>query len=452
MLDVFLVASLAILVLLGLRHPIIAFGGYMWADLVTPQDIAFGMAATIPYSNIFAALTILSILINRKRLSQPTSWYILLILVLFLLWTQVTHTFSVNPLIAQFKLSWVTKSIGFSLIALIIVNSKSTIEYFLMTFTACVSYFSFSAGIKTLIGGGGYGLELVHASVNNGLAESSTLAGVSVACIPFILFFYKYSTIFPPNRYFKFACIGALAIFLFGIIGTYARTGLVCLFILFSCGFMLSKKKVLLLFAAAVIMIGLVSFAGDDWRSRMDTIFDREKVVDDGTIHIMGRMEVWRWVIDYSTRKPLGGGMDSYLENLGELAFFSKAFNIETQTQARAFHNIYLELLGEQGYPGLFLYMSVIILSVARLFRLRKPQNWQGSDPETTAWATNLSTACLVSFAILMTMGIFVGVAYKFYIFVPIIAASGLSYVNRQYLRQHLLDNPLGALGRQSTY
>jgi len=452
MLDIFLVVILAILVLLGLRHPIIAFGAYMWADLMTPQSIAFGMASTIPYSNIFAALTILSILINRKRLSQPTSWYILLIILLFLLWTQVTQTFSVNPVIAAFKLSWVTKSLGFSLVALVIVNSKATIEYFLLLFTTCVSYFSFSAGVKTMIGGGGYGLELVRVAANNGLAESSTLAGVATACIPFILFFYKYSTIFPPNRYFKFACICGLAVFLFGIIGTFARTGLVCLFILFSCGFLISKKKVLLIFTAVVVMIGLVSFAGEDWRSRMGTIFDEPSVEDDGTLHIIGRTEVWLWTLDYSTRKPLGGGMDSYLENLGELAYYSKAFNVETQTAARAFHNIYMEVLGEQGYPGLFLYLSVLILSIARLFRLRKPENWNGADPETTAWATNLSTACLVSFAILLTMGMFVGVAYRLYVFVPVIAASGLSYMNRQYLREYLHDNPLGAIGRKSTY
>lgn len=441
MLEIFLMATLGVLVVIGLRHPAIAFGAYLWADLVRPQDIGFGISGEIPYSNILAALTLMSALINRKRLSKPTSWYVLLAIIVFLFWTLQTYTYSVNPIAAAFKVKWVIKSLGFCIITLIIINSKETIEFFLLMFTACTTYFSFSAGIKTLAGGGGYGLALVHASSNNGLAESSTLAGVSVACLPFLFFFFKNSTLFEGNMYFRIFCVGAMIIFVFGVIGTVARTGLVCLGVLFICIFMISRRKILLASLAVIFMVGLFAVAGDDWRTRMSTILTNNTNTHVDDAKVIGRVEVWRWVIDYSKQNPLGGGMDSYLENDGQLAFYTDAPNVAPQTKARAFHNVYLELLGEQGYPGLLLYMSIILLTIWRLLRMRKPHAWQGCDPDTVAWATSLATACVISLLILMTMGMFVGVAYRLYLFIPVIAAAGLSYMNKQYLAAYYQAN-----------
>lgn len=436
MLDFFLVSLLTALVFLGLLHPAVAFTAYLWADLVSPQNITIGVASQIPFSDILAGVTVMSMVFNYRHLSRPTSWYILVALIGFLFWTHVTHTFSVYPDHSKFKLDWVTKSLGFSLVTLFMVNSKKSIEYFLIFYTVCVAYFSFSAGIKTLAGGGGYGRSLVIASSNNGLAESSTLAGVSAASIPYIYFFYKHSNLFRKSRIFKLICVGSILAFLFAVVGTFARTGLVCLFVLFVCGFFLSKQKLKLLLISVAAMATVVSLGGDEWRNRMGTIFEEE-----GSNPIIGRTEIWRWTIDYSKAKPLGGGFDAYLENMGQLEAYSKAINVQPQTRPRAFHNVYLEVLGEQGFPGLLIYMSIIFLSIWRLLKLRQPKTWQGADSETTTWATNLATASLISLLCLMTSGMFVGVAYRIYIFIPIIVAAGLSYEHRKVLFNN--DRPI---------
>lgn len=439
MLDVFMTMVLAILALLGLRHPLIAFGGYMWADIVAPQYIVSGFAGSIPYSNVLAVITLLSLGINRKRLTRPTSIYVFVTLIVFLYWTTVTHSWAQFPYQALFKLEWITKSLGFMLVTLIIVNSKQTIEYFIMIFTACTAYFSFSAGIKTLAGGGGYGAALVHASTNNGLAESSTLAGVSVACLPFLLFFSRHSSIFPRTPYFILGCYVSIFIFVVAVFGTFARTGLVCLFVLFMFAFAMSKRKAMLVFLASVTMVGMVAVAGDSWLDRMGTILDDDDVFEP----IVSRKEVFQWTFYYSLENPLGGGMDAYLANAGQLTYYSKHENVKPQPEALAFHNIFFEILGEQGYPGLILYLSILGLTIRRLFRLRKPESWQGCDNDTTNWATNLSMATLASLLCIIATGLFTGIAYRIYLFIPVIATCGLSYINRQYLVSYVRDKQI---------
>ena len=56
-----------------------------------------------------------------------------------------------------------------------------------------------SGGIKTLLGGGGYGDLSLFINENYGLYESSTLSTVAVAIIPLIYWFPRHGTIFPPS-------------------------------------------------------------------------------------------------------------------------------------------------------------------------------------------------------------------------------------------------------------
>jgi O-antigen ligase len=85
---------------------------------------------------------------------------------------------------------------------------------------------------------------------------------------------------------------------------------------------------------------------------------------------------------------------------------------VTAQTEAdegRAYHSSYFEMLGEQGFPGLFLFLLIHGIGLVRMEMLRR-RYWRAEGDD--AWISPLATA-LQHFHILYLVGsLFVGIAY----------------------------------------
>src|SRR5262249_7852812 len=111
-------------------------------------------------------------------------------------------------------------------------------------------------GIKTALGGGGYGVLRFFVDDNTGLYEGSIISCVAIAIIPLILWLAKHGTIYRPEwRVNLFAAALIFACLLIPI-GTAARTGLICIAVLAIIWLRTSKRRFLYmgLMAAAGLM------------------------------------------------------------------------------------------------------------------------------------------------------------------------------------------------------
>ncbi len=80
------------------------------------------------------------------------------------------------------------------------------------------------------------------------------------------------------------------------------------------------------------------------------------------------RLAVWKWTLGYVASNPFGGGFNAYLQNCFRYdltlvegsAHDSRIQQKVTTDRARAYHSSYFEMLGEQGWPGLFLWLASI--------------------------------------------------------------------------------------------
>lgn len=79
----------------------------------------------------------------------------------------------------------------------------------------------------------------------------------------------------------------------------------------------------------------------------------------------------------------------------------------------KAFHSIYFEVLGEQGFPGFIMYFSMIVLTLLKLHSLKK--KWR--KHEGMAWMVTLADALTTGILIFLAGGAFVGIAYQPFIF-----------------------------------
>ena len=404
----FLVVTLT-LVTFGLRYPYIALCGVLWADTFKPQNISYSFLSGLPFSMIFTLVLFLSLIINFKQLKAPSTKLGTVLVVFFMIWFTLSTFNSHFPDSAWIKWNYVFKT--FIVITLIpfILQERKHIDIFLAVFIFSVTYYTLTAGIKTLLSGGGYGITLVSSNERaSGLVETSSMSMVAVMLLPMIFYLFKYSKLYDRMPYKKYLSIGLAVTCLSAVVGTYARTGLLSLFAAVLCVIYQSKRKmmilVLMLFAA---IPGYMSIP-DTWFDRMNTM---KSVGQEESA--LGRILVWRWVIDYVSDRPLmGGGFLSYRANAGILNSYTKGdeIGLTNQTHGKSFHSADFEVLGEQGYVGL---VTMLLMFALTWFSNRSLI----VNPDTEPWKKGLAEAMNISLFTYCVGASFIGVAYQPWVF-----------------------------------
>ena len=115
---------------------------------------------------------------------------------------------------------------------------------------------------------------------------------------------------------------------------------------------------------------------------------------------------------------PLGGGFDAFGINVIEMP--PDAMNPGGSTQhGRAYHSIYFEMLGELGWPGLFMFLLVAGSSIVTLLRLSRKCR---KIPDLV-WVADMSDAVQSGMLVFLTSGAFVGIAFipPFWYFVSMV-------------------------------
>ncbi len=387
---------------LGAAAPFVMLLAYMWVDLFRPQEVAPSLLGTIPISALTAAAAVALYVFNDRRDPPRIGWRIILIL-LFASWMTMTRFWAEVPDAAAVKWDWAFKAVIFSAVIPFFIRSRVQMEAALLTLVAALSGSIMSVAAKVLISGGHYSGSLSLMAYASGVAESSTLAMLSVAVLPIAGFARRHSVIIPRFRYpiyFGFSGCCVLT-----ALGMYARTGLVCLGLFVVLAWLRSRHKLL---SGVVIAIGLVAAApfaavvlGSAWEERMSTIDDPM-----AESSAAGRIAVWKWTWEYVSEHPLGGSFDVY--KIDSFTLPMTTGEILT-IKGKAFHSIYFEILGETGIVGFTIWMLLIsgfFLAMLRLWR-------QTRAGEGTEWLGDLAASLMTSVTIYMVGGAFVGIAFQ---------------------------------------
>jgi putative inorganic carbon (hco3(-)) transporter len=420
---------------LGTAAPFIFGLGYVWVDTFTPQDIAYIILPDIPVSLIMAAATIGGyIVLDRK--SPPSVNPVMILTLLLAVWvTLSTALWAVVPASAWSKWDYAFKTIVFSAFIPFAFRSRIQIESFLQIYLFSLVIQFLPVGIKTLISGGGYGVELGLVSGNAGLSEGSTLAAVSLMIVPIILYLRAHTQLLPKSRLTDLGYIGLVVGAVAAAMGTYERTALVGMLVL-GCGIWLrARRKVLGAVIGAVVVSVIVLSSSATWNERISTTSDYNQETS-----ALGRLLVWQWTLDFVSDHPQGGGFNSY--QIDRIEFPGTATHPEsTVVTGKAFHSIYFEMLGEQGWVGLGLFLGLIGASLVSLQAVAR----RTRHAKDMLWCRDLAYALQVSLLTLLACGAFIGIAFQpmlYYLF-------ALSTCLRQHVRQVERLRPLGASSLQ---
>ena len=423
--DLAFVGFLVALLGLGFRRPFIFVLAYAYVDIVSPQRLTYWLLNSIPISLIVFVLAFVgwAVADDKRGLTIAPRQALLFIL---LLYCGVTTSQADFPIEALAKWDWVWKALVFAIFLPLTLRTRLRIEALMLFMVLSASSIIIVGGIKTLASGGGYGVLNLMSSQNSGLYEGSTLAGVAVAIVPIILWLARYGTVFPSDWRVK-AFAGALVFACLLIpIGTQARTGLICIGVLAVLMLRHTRRRILYL---AIVGVGLaiaIPNLPDSYTKRMDTIQSYKADSSAST-----RIAVWKWTIDYVRDHPFGGGFEAYRANRLRIEKTSVE-STDTQTeithsveydQARAYHSAYFEMLGEQGYFGLTLWLMI---HLGGLFSMERLRSRTRKDPDRE-WISGLAGALLQAHIIYLVSALFVGIAFQPFVYMLVGAQIGLS-------------------------
>jgi O-antigen ligase len=198
------------------------------------------------------------------------------------------------------------------------------------------------------------------------------------------------------------------------------------------------KRRVLYIGLAGAAGLMAVPFLPQSFLERMGTIENHQSDNSAST-----RVAVWKWTLDYVQDHPLGGGFDAYRSNKIKYKTVvattsggttSLEFN-DVEDQGRAYHSSYFEMLGEQGYPGLLLWLWLQGLGLWQMERLRSRWRKRAAefpDDPSKHWQAPFANALQQAQLVYLLGSLFVGIAYQPFILMLVALQCGLwSYLKR---------------------
>jgi len=432
MLDLALVGFIGLLLALGLKRPFFWVLAYIYIDVVAPQKVGWGFIQSLPVSLIaFVAAFAGWLFLDSKRGSRFTLRQALIGVLLVI--CGISTLSSAYPIEAGTKWDWVWKALVFAMFLPLTLRTKLRIEAAALIMVLSIATIVINGGIKTALGGGGYGTLALLVRENAGLYEGSILSTAAIATVPLALWLARHGTIFKPDwRVYSFVA-GLIFACLLIPVGTAARTGLVCAAVLAVLLMRSVRYKFVYAGIAAVAMVAAIPFLPQSFTERMGTITEYQ-----GDESASTRVQVWMWTLDYVKDHPFGGGFDAYLGNsftyetrkvVGEGNNLTIEYN-EVTDKGRAYHSAYFEMLGEQGWLGLFLWLLLHGLGLWQMERIR----WLFGKQENgrKSWQWGLATSLQQSQIVYLVGALFVGIAYQPFIFMLVGLQCALwSYVRR---------------------
>ncbi len=436
MLDLALLGFIGLLLLLGFKRPFIWVLAYLYIDIVAPQKIGWGLIQSLQLSLIaFVAAFAGWLLLDAKANSRFTLRQGLILALMG--WCAMTTLGAEFQDSAWEKWDWVWKALVFASLLPLTLRTKLRIETAVLFIVLAVGTITINGGIKTVFGGGGYGTLTLLVDENAGLYEGSIISAVAIAVIPLALWLARYGTVFRPGWQVSVFVAGLIFACLLIPVGTSTRTGLVCIGVLGVLLLRSARYRFVYAGLAGLAMMVAVPFLPQSYLERMGTISGYE-----GDQSASTRLAVWRWTMDYAQDHPLGGGFDAYRANsftyqtrvvTGEAGSQQVEF-AEVTESGRAYHSSYFEMLGEQGYVGLVIWLWLQVLGLWQMEKLRRrfARRDRLEGVSKPSWQWGLATSLQQAHLVFLVGAAFVGIAYQPFLYMLIGLQCGLwSYVLR---------------------
>jgi probable O-glycosylation ligase (exosortase A-associated) len=208
------------------------------------------------------------------------------------------------------------------------------------------------------------------------------------------------------SKWIKLGMYGAMGLSGIAVLGSQSRGAFLGLLVMVVFLWLKGNKRFLSAMILVPVVVLSIGFMPQEWVSRMDSIGNYEQDTS-----AMGRLNAWRMVINLANDRPLvGGGFEPYSPKTFEMY-------APEPTDLHSAHSIYFQMLGEHGYVGLALFLSLGITVWMTARRIIKASR----DCSGYAREADLARAIQVSLIGFAAAGAFVNIAYWDFVYYEIV-------------------------------
>ncbi len=414
--DLLFMALLAGVLPFAIWNPQFGVLAYVWVGLMNPHRFVYQLS-TFPVALTFAAATLLAMILRRRFGRFPVRTETILILVWFC-YTTVTTILAIGH---EAWAQWdkVSKILLMTVVTGMLLQSRRDLMRLVAVIAGSILFFAVKGGIFSIVTRGQY---QVFGPPDSFIADNNDLALAELMVLPLLLFFIRQERIGWRKNLLKIAFVLST----FGILFSYSRGALVAFAGLTLLLAWRSRHRIRAVAIALVAVSTVLTFAPKAWMERMHTIRTYQQDAS-----ALGRLNAWGFAWNLANSRPWGGGFKSFTpEN-----FQHYAPNPEDFHDA---HSIYFQVLAEQGYPGLVIFLSILGASFLRMQKIRAQTR---GKPEWK-WARDLAEMLQCSLLAYAMAGTFLGLAYFDLYYYIIITGVVLDVVYLEERRRALVPVP----------
>lgn len=388
--DALILAIVALAAIATLRRPWIGVMLWVWVSIMNPHRYAYGLAYSAPIAMIAAVVTVLGIALTKDERASPFKSSAVVVLFLFMVWMTLSWLFGLD--IERDYEQWikVMKIDVMVLVGLVVLHSKKHV--FALAWVAAGSLMLLGAkgGLFTILAGGS---QRVWGPPGSFIEDNNEFGLALIMTIPILRFLQLQLQ----SRWGRWTMTGLMLLNAAAAIGTQSRGAFIAISAMTLMMWARGKNRLVTGVFLLVAAVSIVAFMPDTWTKRMNTI---ETYQDDGSAQ--GRLAAWSAAWNMSFHYPSGVGFNQVRQEL-----FDK-YSHNPGAGARAAHSIYFQVLGNHGFLGLVLFMTIWIITMVQAGRLRV----QAAKIPTAQWCSDLGAMAQVSLVGYFVGGAFLSLAY----------------------------------------
>lgn len=355
---------------------------------VQPQGYADGFMRGFPVYLVLFATVLLAAArdyLAQRRLPKITwDWRLPVFL---LLWAQFLFTtwYSLFPWAAWPKLTEVSKLFLALLPILLLIDTRYKLKLLIIVTAIGIGLGTFKGSYWAIMTGFS---DRVYGPPTGPLHGNNEFALAMTMNIPLLVLWLRQTQ----QRHLKWLLRGLVILSYAAVISSWSRGGMLALAVV-TLLLLLENRNLRwhlpLVFAG--ILLASVTLP-EKWFDRMGTLSSYQQDVS-----AINRVEIWRDGLEFALQHPLRGtGFEGWIE-------------MHSRRDAPIdWHSAYVEITAEHGFPGLLLWGSLLLGSMANLTKLA----WQARRGRSPTWIADYGTLLTASLAAYATGSLFLGTTY----------------------------------------
>ena len=391
--DILLTVVLVVLLYKTLRKAEVGAYLWTWLSLMNPHRMTYGFALNLPWAQISALTTLVSLIFAKNRKPLPMNGGVIALILLWV-WMTITSAFSINPSdVVWARWVFVSKIYLMLLVTLVLIRERQQTNVMVWIVVVSIGFFGFKGGIFTLLTGGAF---RVWGPPGSMVEENNSLAVALIIILPLAYYLWQTSD----KRWMRLGLACVMFFVGISILGSQSRGALLGLLAMATMLGLKSQHPIRFSLVLVALLAAGISFMPDSWTERMNTIQSYE---DEGSA--FSRIYTWHTLLNVALDRPLvGAGFGA--ENLSLFARYAPTDPEYAVFQGNSWvaHSIYMQALGEHGFVGLALYLFIWMWVWRTASKVAKQAELL---PDLKQWLPLLMRMCQVS-----TIGFCVGGAF----------------------------------------